>query len=138
VPLTPTESAIARPERLRPAASFLSVAAFLGVLVTGYLVSEILLFRSGFYGRFLEPDLSATGYLERILFSEIHRPPSGRKEVLVVGNSRIAEGFSEKLANQHVAADGYWFSNFGVSGTGDRVVALKSWQNLPRQTGFLS
>jgi hypothetical protein len=65
--------------------------------------------------------MSATGYLERILYSEIHRPASGKKEVLAIGNSRVAEGFSAKLANQETPQDDYWFSNFGVSGTGDRV-----------------
>jgi hypothetical protein len=121
VPIIAPEPVVSRPEPPRAAASFRTVAAFVGVLLAGYLLAEILIFRSGFYGRFLEPDLSATGYLERILYSEIHRPPSGKKEVLVVGNSRIAEGFSAKLANQRLAGDGYWFSNFGVSGTGDRV-----------------
>jgi hypothetical protein len=118
---TATESAVTRSEQHRQAASFRNVAAFLAVLLGGYLLCENLLFRSGFYGRFLEPDMSATGYLERILYSEKHRAPTGKKEVLVVGNSRMAEGFSAKLANQHSVNTGYWFSNFGVSGTGDRV-----------------
>ena len=107
--------------RPRVAASFRNVAAFLAVLLGAYALGEILIFHSGFYARFLEPDLSATGYLERILYSEVHRQPTGKKEVLVVGNSRMAEGFSAKIANQYKPGDGYWFVNFGVSGTGDRV-----------------
>jgi hypothetical protein len=103
------------------AASLRKVAAFLATLLGAYLLGEILIFHSGLYARFLEPDLSATGYLERILYSEVHRPPTGKKEVLVVGNSRMAEGFSAKIANQTASNDGYWFVNFGVSGTGDRV-----------------
>jgi hypothetical protein len=121
VPIIPKEPDSASRQPHVADASFSRVAGFLAVLLAGYLVSDLLLLHSGFYGRFLEPDMSATGYLERILYSEIHRPSSGRKEILVVGNSRIAEGFSDKLANQQSAADGYWFSNFGVSGTGDRV-----------------
>jgi hypothetical protein len=104
-----------------PAASLPKVAVFLAVLLGAYLLGEILIFHSGLYARFLEPDLSATGYLERILYSEVHRPSTGKKEVLVVGNSRMAEGFSAKIANQSPSSDGYWFVNFGVSGTGDRV-----------------
>ncbi|HEY3838596.1 MAG TPA: hypothetical protein VGL72_18580 [Bryobacteraceae bacterium] len=102
-------------------ATFGNVATFLAVLIAGYLISDTLLFHSGFYGRFLEPDMSATGYLERILSSEIHRAPSGKHEILIIGNSRIAEGFSAKLANQHTTADNLWYVNFGVSGTGNRV-----------------
>ena len=117
---------LARPHRPshslpRAAASFRSVTAFLAVLLGGYLLGEILIFHSGFYARYLEPDMSATGYLERILYSEVHRPRTGKKEVLVVGNSRMAEGFSAKIANEYKPRDGYWFVNFGVSGTGDRV-----------------
>ena len=115
------ERVFARPERPRIAASSRNVAAFLAVLIGAYLLAEILIFHSGFYARFLEPDLSTTGYLERIFYSEAHRPPTGKKEVLVVGNSRMAEGFSAKIANRHNPNDGYWFVNFGVSGTGDRV-----------------
>lgn len=114
---TVQEHSLTRP---RVAASFRNVAGFLGVLAAAYLACEILLFHSGFYARILEPDFSATGYLERILYSEVHRPPTDKKEVLVVGNSRIAEGFSAKIANEY-KPDDYWFVNFGVSGTGDRV-----------------
>jgi hypothetical protein len=103
------------------AATFGNLAAALAVIFAGYLAADLLLFRTGFYGRLLEPDMSATGYLERILYSEVHRVPSGKREVLVVGNSRIAEGFSAKLANQETGADNLWFVNFGVSGTGNRV-----------------
>ncbi len=112
------ERVLARP---RAAASFRNVAAFLATLAGGYLLGELLLFHAGFYARILEPDLSATGYLERVFYSEAHRPPTGKKEVLVVGNSRMAEGFSAKIANRDQAGNGYWFTNFGVSGTGDRV-----------------
>jgi hypothetical protein len=104
-----------------PAPSFRSVAAFLAVLFAGYLVAETLIFRSGFYARFLEPQISETGNLERNFYAEIHRAPSGDKEVLVVGNSRMAEGFSAKLANENEPRDGYRFINFAVSGTGNRV-----------------
>lgn len=103
------------------------VALFLAVLLAGYLLVESLIFRSGFYARFLEPQLSETGSLERTLDTELHRPPSGKKEILVIGNSRIAEGFSPKIANEDSAQDGYWFINLGVSGTGDRV-----WNYLVR------
>lgn len=103
------------------AASFRNVATFLGVLLAGYLLGEVLLFRSGFYARYLDPDRAAGGYVERVLYSEVHRPRSGKKEILVIGNSRIAEGFSAKIANQQDARDPFWFVNFGIPSTGDRV-----------------
>lgn len=98
-----------------------NVAALLGVLLTGYLTAEILLFRSGFYARYLDPDRSAAGYLERVLYSEVHRPRSGKKDILVIGNSRIAEGFSAKIANQQDPRDPFWFVNMAIPSTGDRV-----------------
>jgi hypothetical protein len=120
------------------------------MLAAVFLLCEILLFHSGFYARILDPDLSATGYLERIFSSEARRPPTGKKEILVAGNSRIGEGFSAKIANNYQpltagpcsrsqgVADcgrspragaaaggepeaGYWFLNFGVNATGVRV-----------------
>jgi hypothetical protein len=118
---TATEPIITRPERRRQAASFRNVAAFLAVLLAGYAAAEILLFRSGFYAGLLEPEFSATGSVERAVYDEIHRTPGGRKEILVVGNSRIAEGFSAKLANDSSSDEGYWFINLGIPATGDRI-----------------
>src|SRR6185437_418183 len=94
---------------LRLPATFRDVAAFLGLLLGAYLFVEIAIFHSGLYARFLEPDFSATGYLERVLSSEVHRKATGKREILVVGNSRIAEGFSAKIANQNASRDGDWF-----------------------------
>jgi hypothetical protein len=91
------------------------------MLAGTFVACEILLFHSGFYARILDPDLSATGYLERIFSSEARRPSTGKKEVLVVGNSRIAEGFSAKTANGIQPQDNVWFVNFGVNATGVRV-----------------
>jgi hypothetical protein len=112
--------AVARPARTPTPISFRNVAAFLAVILGGYLLSEILIFRSGFYARFAEPEASATGSLERTFYGERHRAPSGRKEVLVIGNSRMAEGFSAKLANEY-KRDDYQFFNFSVPGATERV-----------------
>ncbi len=114
----PNPASHARP---RVPASFRRVAAFLILLLGACLLAEIVIFDSGLYARFLDPDLSATGYVERIVAVEMRRPLSGRKEVLVVGNSRMAEGFSAKIANEYKPGNGYWFVNFGANGTGGRV-----------------
>jgi hypothetical protein len=84
-----------------------------------FLLVESLIFRLGWYNKYLEPRSSA-GTVETYL-SWLKRFPRGElPEVLVVGDSRIAEGFSAPAAG---TADGnrirYW--NFGVGGGTPRV-----------------
>ena len=87
--------------------------------MAAFFAADSLLFRTGWYTRFLEPDSSA-GTLE----SQIHwlqqTPPSGLPEVLVVGDSRIAEGFSVRVADEIVNRRLH-FWNFGMAGTTPRV-----------------
>jgi hypothetical protein len=109
-----------KPARPAVAASFRNVAAFLAVVIGGYVLAECVLFRSGFYVRFLEPE-SSTGSFERTFRDEAERKPSGKKEVLVLGSSRLAEGFSSRLANEYKPADGYLFINCAVPSAGARV-----------------
>jgi len=109
---------IVRPPRPAVAATVRAIVLFLAALVVGSLVGDALVFRSGFYGQFLQP-LSSTGTYERIFYAEAHRPPSGKKEVLVLGNSRMAEGFSARIANEY-KQDGYWFSNCAIPASGAR------------------
>jgi len=97
------------------------IVSFLATLLAGYLCADVVLFRSGFYARYLEPQYSATGSLETTLAMERRRPSSGKREILMVGNSRIAEGFSAKIADQQQPQTGFHFSNFAVPGTGNRV-----------------
>jgi hypothetical protein len=111
-----------KPRTTRPPvpATFRNVTAFLAVILSGYLVAECVFFRSGFYTRYLEPE-SSTGSFESTMKMEIARKPSGRKEVLVLGSSRMAEGFSAKLADQLKPEDGYKFLNCAVPSAGARV-----------------
>jgi hypothetical protein len=82
-------------------------------------VADSLLFRTGWYTKFLEPDSSA-GTLESRLYWLRTAPAPAKPEILVVGDSRIAEGFSASIAN--TAAGGrFRFWNFGVSGATPRV-----------------
>jgi hypothetical protein len=120
-PATATEPTTTPPEPPRRRATFRNVAALIACGLGAALLADNLIFRSGLYANFLEPEYSATGNLERAVYAETHRAPSGRKEILVVGNSRIAEGFSAKMANAHSAADDYFFVNFGIPGSGNRV-----------------
>jgi len=108
-----------RPTRPAVAATRRNVATFLAVALGGALLGDALVFRSGFYTQYLEP-LSSTGTYERMFYAEANRRPSGKKEVLVMGNSRVAEGFSAKIANDS-KQDGYWFLNCSVPATGARA-----------------
>jgi hypothetical protein len=104
---------ISPPPRPRVSPTFRTVAVFLAVVAGGYLLVESLIFRSGYYARFLEPD-SAAGSFERVFKSEKDRAPSHKKEVLIVGSSRMAEGFSAKVANLDRPEDGFRFANCAI------------------------
>lgn len=90
---------------------------WLGGLVL-FLSVEAAVFRSGFYARYLEHD-STTGRFEAVFREERTRPLSPR-EVLVFGDSRIAEGFSGAVANQAVEGSGLHFDNAAVPATSPR------------------
>jgi hypothetical protein len=87
-PTEPTTSA--RPLHVRRNL-FLGIAAFICV--------DGAIFHSGLYVSILAPS-SYAGRVWRITQAEKERASSGLKEVLVLGDSRIAEGFSATLANE--------------------------------------
>jgi hypothetical protein len=89
------------------------------LVLASFFAADSLLFRAGWYTKFLEPDSSA-GTLESRLHWLTAAPRSAQREVLVVGDSRIAEGFSARTANT-TAGGGFYFWNFGVSGATPRV-----------------
>ena len=116
-----------RPARPRVAVSFRNVAAFLAVTIGSYLLIEALIFRSGLYARYLEPE-SHAGAFENLTWNELHRKPSGKKEILVLGSSRMAEDFSARIANMASSNDGYWFINGAIPHGRDR-----SWYYFVRE-----
>lgn len=87
--------------------------------LASFFAADSLLFRTGWYTKFLEPDSSA-GTLESRLHWLGRAPAGGRPEILVVGDSRIAEGFSARTADT-AAGGSLHFWNFGVSGATPRV-----------------
>jgi hypothetical protein len=87
--------------------------------LTAFFAADSLLFRTGWYVSYLPPDSSA-GILESHLHWLEQTPPSSTPEVLVVGDSRIAEGFSTRVADSAVNRRLH-FWNFGVAGTTPRV-----------------
>jgi hypothetical protein len=88
-------------------------------VLAGFFAADGLLFRPGWYDRFLEPDSSA-GSLEAQLHWLKESSSASVPEVLVIGDSRIAEGFSSRIAGS--ATDRrLHFWNFGLGGTTPRV-----------------
>ncbi|SPE42791.1 conserved exported hypothetical protein [Candidatus Sulfopaludibacter sp. SbA3] len=80
-----------------------------------FLAVEALIFRTGWYNRWLEPHSSA-GQVEGYLWWLAHRPAGSIPEVVVLGDSRIGHGLSACLAD---AAAGHHlhFWNLGINGT---------------------
>jgi hypothetical protein len=96
------------------------------IALAAFFAADSLLFRTGWYASHLRPDSSA-GTLESQLHWLKNTPPSGRPEVLIVGDSRIAEGFSASVADSAVG-ERLHFWNFGMPSTTPRVwyYALRS------------
>jgi len=82
-------------------------------------VVESLVFRLGWYNKYLEPASSA-GMVENHLYWLKRFPHAKVSEVLMIGDSRVAEDFSARTAG---AATGnrIQFWNFGIGGTTPRV-----------------
>jgi len=93
---------------LRPLGVYLFAA---GVFV----LLEALIFRTGFYVKYVEPS-SSTGSFEATLRDEMKRNPTGKNEVLVIGDSRIGEGFSPLIANSVQGEGSYSFAQCSVPG----------------------
>src|SRR5438094_7969310 len=76
--------------------------------VTAFLCVDGAIFHSGLYVSILAPN-SYAGRIAQITKAEEQRDPSGLKEVLVLGDSRIAEGFSSTLADKLGSPSGLKF-----------------------------
>ncbi len=89
------------------------------ISLIAFLVAEGAIFRLGWYNKYLEPESSA-GMVESYLFWLKHTLPTAVPEVMVLGDSRIAEGFSSRDADR-VAGNKIHFWNFGMGGTSPRI-----------------
>ena len=84
-----------------------------------YAGLEAAIFRSGWYNAYLEPN-STAGEVEYHLLWLKQGARAKVPEVLVVGDSRMAEGFSPPIAADQVGGKLH-FTNFGVPGSAPRV-----------------
>jgi hypothetical protein len=87
-----------------------------GVLLYG--IAEQVIFGSGWYLRFLDPE-SLAGRVQLTLQAEGIRPPSPVPEIAVIGNSILAEGFSAKVADAE-AGGRVRFANLSAPGSTPR------------------
>ena len=93
-----------------------------------FLVLEALVFRTGLYPSLLQPKSYAGRSHYTIKILQDHLPASDQVGVLVVGNSRIGEGFSARIADKQLADHSLRFFNAANPGTNSRV-----WYYLLRE-----
>jgi len=105
----------------------LHVARNLFLGIAALLCVDGALFHSGLYVSILAPS-SYAGRVWRITLAEKERAPSGLKEVLVLGDSRIAEGFSATLANELGSVAGLKFVSLG-----DPAASANTWYYMVRE-----
>ena len=85
-----------------------------------------IIFHSGLYVSILAPD-SYAGRLEVLTRVEKQRPASGLKEVLVLGDSRMAEGFAASVADELGSAAGFKFVSLA-----EPASSVNSWYYMLR------
>jgi hypothetical protein len=84
-----------------------------------FFIVEASIFRLGWYNKYLEPN-SSTAEIEYALFWLSRAPVPKIPEVLVIGDSRIGEGFSARIAKAETGGR-LGFRNFGLAGSSPRV-----------------
>jgi len=89
------------------------------IAAAALFLADAIIFRSGWYFRIAEPD-SAAGYFERELRTERMRARDGRKQFLVVGDSR-SQAIRPQLAEDGSRQWGVAFGNVAVLGSTPRA-----------------
>jgi hypothetical protein len=95
------------------------IFALVFVMIALPLILDQLVFR-GVYLSYLEPESTAgMTLLARSIQSANYVP--GKKNILIIGDSRIGEGFSARIANEIGVPQGFNFVGLGLPGTTPRV-----------------
>src|SRR4029077_9485036 len=115
-PVEPTTS----PHTLHVARNLL-----LGLAV--FICVDGLVFHTRLYTAILAPD-SYAGRMAALTRAERDRVSSGLKEVLVLGDSRMAEGFSPAVANKLSSVEGFKFVNLT-----EPASAVNIWDYMLRE-----
>jgi hypothetical protein len=95
--------------------------------IAAFICVDGAIFHSGLYVSILAPS-SYAGRVERITVAEKKRAASGLKEVLVLGDSRIAEGFSATLANELGSTAGLKFVSLA-----EPAASANTWYYMIRE-----
>ena len=95
--------------------------------IVAFICVDGAIFHSGLYVSILAPS-SYAGGISRITRAEKDRAPSGLKEVLVLGDSRIAEGFSATLANELGSPAGLKFVSLA-----EPAASANTWYYMVRE-----
>jgi hypothetical protein len=95
--------------------------------IIAFVCFDGIIFHSGLYVSILAPD-SYAGRLAVLTRAEQRRPASGLKEILVLGDSRMAEGFSTTVADQLGSAAGFKFVNLT-----EPASTVSSWYYMLRE-----
>jgi hypothetical protein len=98
---------------------------FLGIAV--FICLDGVIFHSGLYVSILAPD-SYAGRVAEITRAERERASSALKEVLVLGDSRMAEGFSTALANELGSPSGLRFVSLA-----EPAASANTWYYMVRE-----
>jgi len=92
-----------------------------------FICVDGVVFHTGLYTSILAPE-SYAGRMAVITRTEKDRISSGLKEVLVLGDSRIAEGFSAAVADKLSSIDGFKFVNLA-----EPASAVNIWDYMLRE-----
>jgi len=99
-----------------PAKSILWLAA---TLIAAFF-AEAAIYRQGWYYKYLEPSSAAAAVELDLYWLKRFRPPH-RPEVMIIGDSRMAEGFSADQANLESGRRNISFWNEGIPGSSPRL-----------------
>ena len=102
-------------------ASRLSIKQSLLLSVLLFLLIDLIVFRSGLYAKFLTMS-SMQGFAQHISHSVNVGKFNPENSILIVGDSRITEGFSHQQANLTAKKMGIEFFNAGIGGS-----TLRTW-----------
>lgn len=97
------------------------------IAFVGLLLIDVLLFRTGLYATWIEPNSSAGSVVSATMLIKRESRADARN-ILVLGNSRVGEGFSAALADKASGRPDVHFINGAVAGSTQRV-----WYYLLRE-----
>ena len=88
--------------------------------IVGLILADGVVFHSSFYTTVLKPK-SHAGVVANHLRAEKRRPRIADKEILVIGDSRVEQGFDSEIANEMARGKGVAFIERAVPASGPRM-----------------